>query len=605
MPDTGHTPPHSARYDDTYYSGEDGWAECAHVFLDGNRLAERFAALNEGAVFVVGELGYGTGLNVAAAMTAFAARGHGRGRLAVFTVEGHPLDRAAFAAHAASASARWPEAGAALTALSDAYPEPRDGFVQTRPAPDVTLTIGFGEAADVLARARCRADAWFLDGFSPARNPGMWTAEVLGAVARLSKPDATAATFTVAGAVRRGLAEAGFAVAKAPGFGRKREMLTATLERRPPARAASRDAAPDAPPGGPVAVMGAGIAGAATAWHLARLGQRVTVFDPGGPGAGASGNPGGLVTPRVEAADTPIARFYRDAYAYALGFYAEAAPSAFAWAGATVRMEAGRAGKVLASGLWAGSELEARPDGLFAPDAGVLRPADAVAALLGDAPVRDAGTMTREGDGWRVDGAAFASVVVAAPVLAASLDLGVPAPLSGHRGQIDVFGGRADGIVTGDGYVAPLGGGAMAGATYAPAPLDAVPAPDPADTAANAATAARLTGRSAGQAVASRAAVRAATPDRHPLAGPVPDIPAMRRSHAPLRHGAAPTAAPAHVPGLFVLTGLGSRGLVTAPLLGAHAAALIAGAPSPLPTDAADALHPARFFSRALRRKRA
>ena len=603
-----HEPPRSEGYGDTYYSAEDGWAESWHVFVAGNRLAKRFAALRTGEVFVVGELGFGTGLNVAAAMAAFAARGHARGHLAVFSVEGHPLSRDAFGAHAASAGARWPEAAAVLGALAAGYPERPRGTVTLRPAPDVSVIVSFGEVSSVLAGAQLRADAWFLDGFSPCVNPAMWSEAVLGAVARLSRPDATFATFTVAGAVRRAAGAAGFEFAKAPGFGRKREMLTGVLRERPAraVRALGGEAVLDAPPGGPIAVLGGGIAGASVAWHLWRLGIAADLHDPRGAASGASGNPGGLVTPRLEAADTVTARFYRDAYAYALGFYAEAAPDAFERTGGVVRTGPGRAAKVLATGLWGEDALAAHPDGVFAPDAGVLRPGDAVRAMIGDVPVGGADAFEAGPDGFVVAGGRYASVVIAAPTLAATLDWGVPGGvLTGRRGQIDLFAGAPEGLVSGDGYAAPLGDAVMAGATYADASLTDEASPNAADTAINAATAARLTGKVPGAPLGARAAVRAATPDRHPMAGPVPDVPALPRTHAPLRDGGAPLTEPECRRGLFVLTGLGSRGLVTASILGAHVAALVAGAPSPLTSEAADGLHPARFAVRALRRKQA
>src|SRR6185437_6842851 len=126
---------------------------------------------------------------------------------------------------------------------------------------------------------------------SRLRNPAMWRDEVLSLVAARSHPGAAAATFTVAGQVRRGLAAAGFEVARAPGFGRKRERLTA---RRP-------GAAPADSPARRVAIVGAGIAGAAAARAIRALGGEPMVFDAEGRGAGASGNPAALVTPRLDA----------------------------------------------------------------------------------------------------------------------------------------------------------------------------------------------------------------------------------------------------------------------------------------------------------------
>src|SRR6202008_2252732 len=151
------------------------------------------------------------------------------------------------------------------------------------------LDLAVMEVAEALAGWQGRADAWFLDGFSPALNPAMWRDQVLGLVAARSAPGARAATFTVAGQVRRGLAAAGFAVEKQPGYGRKRERLGARFP----------GAAADAPPARRGAVVGAGVAGASAARAVRALGGEALVFDAEGPGAGGSGNPCALVTPRL------------------------------------------------------------------------------------------------------------------------------------------------------------------------------------------------------------------------------------------------------------------------------------------------------------------
>ena len=547
----------SARFGDLYYSVEDGLAEATHVFVDGNDLRSRFASMQPGDVMTLAETGFGTGLNVAAAIAAFAERGHRRGRLDVWSCEGFPLGREAFTREAERSAARWPGIAAILRRLADAYPEPRPGQMRLRLGPDVTLTLAFAEAGAALAEADFAADAFLLDGFAPRTNPEMWREEVLGALAARGAPGATLATFTVSGAVRRGLEAAGFALARRGGFGRKREMLTGRLPGEPP-RHASR----------PTVVLGAGIAGASAAWHLAGSGREVLVLDPHGPAAGASGNPGGLVTPRLDAQGGPLARFYREAYAYGRLLYTELAPEAVRRVPARLLLPEKRARGVLATGLWSG-EVSLAEDGLDAQGALVVEPPKLVAALLANLAIE-----TR-----RAAPSDFpeADVIVASPTLAADLDLRVPV-LTGRRGQIDLFEGPAPaGTVTGHGYAAPLGGKLVAGATYAPARLDELPGPNPADSVENAATAARLLGRPSGEPVSARAAVRAATPDRHPIVG--------RLS-----------------PGLLVVSGLGSRGLLTAPLLGAQLAAETVGGVRALERSAAQSLAPLRFAERAARR---
>ena len=195
--------PVSIRFDDPYFSLSGGLEETRHVFLDGNDLPARF---RDG--FHIGELGFGTGLNFLAAVEAFRAAGC-PGRLRFTSFEAFPMD----AGDRQRALAHYP--GLPLDALGG--------------APDVELTIIEGDARETLPRWSGCADAWFLDGFSPAKNPELWGADLLGQVARHTVPGCTAATYTAAGFVRRGLEAAGFAVTRTPGFGRKRHMTRAVL----------------------------------------------------------------------------------------------------------------------------------------------------------------------------------------------------------------------------------------------------------------------------------------------------------------------------------------------------------------------------------------
>ncbi|WP_101068989.1 tRNA (5-methylaminomethyl-2-thiouridine)(34)-methyltransferase MnmD [Roseovarius salinarum] len=209
--------PVSRRFDDPYYSLEDGLAEARHVFLSGNGLPGRFRA-----GFHIAELGFGTGLNMLAALDLWRRAGPG-GTLHYTAFEMHPLG-----------VDEMRRALAAFPDLADVAAElaPHCGMGACEIAlDDVAFTLVEGDARATLPAWEGRADAWFLDGFAPARNPELWEPALLVQVARHTVPDGTAATYTAAGAVRRGLAEAGFAVTRAPGFGRKRHMTTARLER--------------------------------------------------------------------------------------------------------------------------------------------------------------------------------------------------------------------------------------------------------------------------------------------------------------------------------------------------------------------------------------
>ncbi|MGZ3378405.1 MAG: tRNA (5-methylaminomethyl-2-thiouridine)(34)-methyltransferase MnmD, partial [Phenylobacterium sp.] len=191
--------PRSRLYDDVYFSAEDGLAEARAVFLQGCRLPDAWAGRDR---FTVGELGFGTGLNVLALVDLWARTRPPGARLHVFSVEAHPLS----ADDARRALAHWPELSGLAARLTAQWPGQAKGphRVEFRDL-GVILDVAVGEAGEALAGWSGRADAWFLDGFAPARNPAMWSEAVLAGVARRSAPGARAATFTVAGSVRRGL----------------------------------------------------------------------------------------------------------------------------------------------------------------------------------------------------------------------------------------------------------------------------------------------------------------------------------------------------------------------------------------------------------------
>ena len=231
--------PKSRHYDDVYYSDRDGLAESRFTFLGGCGLPEAWAGKR---LFVIGETGFGTGLNFLAMVAAWRSTRQPGQRLHYVSVEAHPLG----ANDLERAHVRFPEIAAESRALRERYPArlPREGFRRLHLDADrVTLDLLIGEAGEALGELEARVDAWFLDGFAPARNPAMWRDEVLGELARLSCRGARLATFTAAGAVRRGLLAAGFQVEKSAGFGSKRERLVGrfrgTVTTRLPAWAAA------------------------------------------------------------------------------------------------------------------------------------------------------------------------------------------------------------------------------------------------------------------------------------------------------------------------------------------------------------------------------
>lgn len=212
--------PVSTRFEDPYYSLHDGLAETRHVFLTGNDLPARFC---DG--FHVAELGVGTGLNLLAVLTAWEEAGT-PGRLTYTGFEAFPMEGAEVAeALAPFLPALSPDGAKALFEAWDT-----NGF--TLQTDQITARMIVGDARETLPLWDNSADAWFLDGFAPARNPELWEEGLLQAVATHTKPGGSFATYTAAGAVRRGLDAAGFDVARVPGYGRKRHMSRGTLRAR-------------------------------------------------------------------------------------------------------------------------------------------------------------------------------------------------------------------------------------------------------------------------------------------------------------------------------------------------------------------------------------
>lgn len=207
--------PVSPRFSDPYFSVIDGMAETRHVFLSGNGLPGR-----AGPGFVIAELGFGTGLNLAVTARDLAAAGV-KGPVRFVSFEAFPMA----ADQMARALAAFPALAGQARPIVDAW---RAGQATFTVGP-VTAEVVIGDARDTLPAWAGRADAWYLDGFAPARNPEMWSDALMSAVAARSAPGATFATYTAAGSVRRALEQAGFAVERRPGFGRKRHMTAGRL----------------------------------------------------------------------------------------------------------------------------------------------------------------------------------------------------------------------------------------------------------------------------------------------------------------------------------------------------------------------------------------
>ncbi len=570
--------PRSGRFGDVYFSAENGLEESRAVFLEGCGLPDSWRGRRR---FTVGELGFGTGLNVTALLDLWRRTRPDEATLHIFSVEAFPMARG----DVERALARWPELAEIAALVTARLPPRTPGFHRVDlPEFAATLDLAYLEAADALALWQGHADAWFLDGFAPAANPQMWREDVLSLIAQRSASGARAATFTVAGEVRRGLAAQGFEVAKRPGFGRKRERLEAVLP-------GVREYAPVRT----VAIVGGGIAGASLARAFKALGCACTVIDRAE--ARASDVPAALVTPRFDAAGDTVARLFAQAFDRAVDAYRRETPDAILSEG-VLQLEhqardAARFDKIAAQALWPRESMTrvaqdvvshrtGEPVSRGALDLGdglAIDPARVIAAWLDGAQRIDAevGGVERNADGWTVKDASGA-VILNADIVCIAGGWGARAflpegLLTATRGQATRFETEAaPPAFAWGGYVVPLPGGVLVGATHDRG--DAASDARDEDDRRNLESLERVTpGLARSLADAPRqgwAAVRALTADRLPLAGAVGE-------------------------GFYVLGGLGSRGFTAAPLLAEHVAALAADAPSPLPFDLGTLVAPARF----------
>lgn len=662
-------PPYAPDYGDVYHPVGGAGQQARSVFLAGNGLPARWRSRPH---FVILETGFGLGNNFLATWAQWREDAQRCDRLIFMSVDKHPLRRADLAAVHGLPAEPPMQAGQAQAhaehelagRLWDAWPPLTPGWhtihldrlsKESGSEQSVTLQLGWGDVGDLLPGLQASVDAFFLDGFSPARNPAMWDSALLSRLDRLAAPEATAATWSSAGAVREALKQAHFEVKKRPGEGGKWATTVARHAPRflPPPTPGGLWPAPDRRD---AVVIGAGIAGCCAADALTREGWQVTLLDAAeGPAQGASGNPGGLFHAILHGEDSVHARAHR-------------AAALAAWRRVRPWIEGGRLpGQV--SGLlrldpkldassaqelverlpwlaelarWLSPEEAAKLSGLPLSTGGWLfehggwfSPVDACRLLLQEAQARTRGGLpllstrwrtqvhglARTEQGWQVKGAdgqvlASAGSVVLATAwqtdhLLASLPpeqaVSMP-PCSAVRGQVTLLNEPTSTVrprlpVAGQGYVLALDGDRLlCGATTRHDDMAAELRE--ADHAHNLAQARRLGALSAAGdpdgELGGRVGWRATTPDRLPLVGALPWHPDRFGERMPPRAEQVrmlPRERQAHG-GLYMLGGLGSRGLTWSALAGELLAHWVCGTPCPVELDLRDALDPARFLAR-------
>jgi tRNA 5-methylaminomethyl-2-thiouridine biosynthesis bifunctional protein len=663
--------PISKQYNDFYFSTDNGYHESQHTFIAGNQLQQRWLALNgdQSGNFVIAETGFGSGLNFLATIELWLKTAPKHWQLHYISSEKHPLTKADLA----TTLSLWPELKAYSQALISNYP-PLVAGIHCIPLFNgrVQLQLGLGDSrhifsqlsdtdfAGCIGRQRRAVDAWFLDGFSPAKNPEMWSNELFATLAELSQPGTTLATFTAASSVRKQLLQHGFVTAKRPGYGIKREMLTASVEAaycRWPAMTTKARApwylstAPSRPIR-QVTVIGAGIAGLQTAYSLANRGIDVTVLEARDEaGDVASGNPQGILYTRLSAGQGELSQFAMLSYIFATNQYkqlfhqaalhspemgqlcgtlqlacsekerlqAEKIAESFSHQHDLVQFQtAEQASKT--------TNIHCDHGGLFYPASGWLHPKSAVLALakhpritlVTNTRVR---SLVRDGEHWQLHcddkpSRKADAIVIATAEYIEQFEQTAKLPVLPIRGQITAFNSseasdKLRSVICHEGYLTPsVNNSHTIGASFNKDDSD-----NTLNTRDHNSNIAKLQqampsfskGINFQQPLTGRVGFRCTTPDYLPIVGPVADYPQSLQTLQPLAKNAKtrlPISADFY-PNLYVNIGHGSRGLTSTPLCGELIASYICHSPSPVGWQLSRALNPARFLVRAICRKEA
>ena len=602
--------PYSSRFDDIYFNGQQGLEESRYVFLQHNQLAERFQSLGDQQGFTVGETGFGTGLNFLACWQLWRQLAPASARLTYLAVEQYPLNPAELR----RSLKLWPELGALSEKLLAAYTlsyTGRESCFHAMDLEQVRLLLLIDDAHRGLQQLSAGehgsgdpldwqgVDAWFLDGFAPAKNPSLWHPRLIRTMAALSRDQATVATFTAAGEVRRNLASAGFTVNKTRGFGNKRHMLqgrfnareingTETYRKSPAQRPDLRQ--PGTTTHGAIAVIGAGLAGCYMARALVKRGYSVTLIDRGEQIAGeASGNAQGVVYARLSPHRQTLTEYNLHALLFAQQIYRAYWRDCSASDGGSCGVlqlsydsRTERNHHLLATQLKcadfvravtaaeasdiAGSPL--RYGGLFFPYCGWVAPVQLCEWLVADPAIQvlthtqvsglQPATVAPHATGWLLTGqrrdpaterigdwsARFDQVVIANANGARQLQPTEWLPTKPIRGQISYVSAEGQPglstVVCGEGYITPGGDREGLGHCYSVGASfnlhDHSTALNDGDHAANIRGIERYFNRlKLPPAQGGRVGFRCVSPDYLPLAGPVPDAAAFPSSYRDLK----------------------------------------------------------------------
>lgn len=659
--------PVADNFNDVYFSNDDGLSESDYVFYQQNNMPYRLQNHDQ-THFVIAETGFGTGLNFLNTWQQFknhlTNRQHPNRevhnleqqnvkRLHFISFEKYPIK----ATELKKALQVWPTLAPLTDQLLKKYPINLAGCHRLEfDNGQIILDLHFGDVQESIAAmsnpAQGLIDAWYLDGFAPSKNPEMWQQSLFNAMVNLSRTSATFATFTAAGFVRRGLAEAGFTVQKVKGHGNKREMLTGYLTQANDAHSTPAYFAHQPSALSNVAVIGGGIASSAVIYSLAKRGIGAQLFCQDSQLAmGASHNVQGAVYPHLQAKNSPHSELFAHSFLYAKRLYQQLTENGFhydhQWCGvlqhAVKQPLAERHQNIENKQLWPtelmhsvtpeqGDEIAGvctGYSGVYFPLGGWVNPPQLVNALFQQAQALtaiqshfncDIEALEKTSQGWLLKShgqlfGPFSDVIICAGEHSDRFAQTQSLPIVGVRGQVSHVQASAASrqlktVLCHKGYFTPayLDHHCM-GATFEKNSKSRAVTEQ--DNQTNREQLLNFYGQtefatSLGKVTAAKAAVRCSFIDHLPMAGEWAQQSDYIQAFANLRLGKRYQYQALQKPqqGLHLLTGFGARGLCSAPLCAEHLIAALNDEPLPLSERVSQAIHPARFIVRDLIRNK-
>jgi len=623
--------PVSSKFDDIYFSPEDGIGESEFVFLSGIGAPEIW---NNRNYFTIAETGFGTGLNFLLTMKKWLETNQS-GRLCFISSEAYPLS----IDDLKSALSSFPALKSFVDQLIAAWPPRETGFYQRTFAEGrVELLLMIGDAATSFAKLEAKVDAWYLDGFAPSKNPGMWSDALFEQIGYLSVPGARVATFTAAGFVKRALQSNGFTVTKSRGFGRKRERITAELteaspyKRKPNLKTLpdwARSPAPKRPK--KVTIIGAGIAGASLAYALRKRDVKVEIVSNGDRQA-ASHVPIAMLIPRISAGSGSLREFQVAAYSHAISHpvFSKHLSDNRALDYFPFNQEEHDKNQRLSLTInWGEEWFTQKGEILHLSTSGSINTGSLLKDLLDDTPIHnfDIQSIQQHGNEWHLLGANGKNehradhLVLANGINALSMAGFTPNDYSFSAGQVELVSSTVDvqdavqNYAFGEHLSAPVAMPnnkivrALGSSFEKMKSLDEYTATPNDDITKTMVADAELVltrftkyNQFPLTPLSSWRSIRTNTPDFMPYIGGVPDWDKCEKQYTLLKKDALTRnlGAPTYQKNLYILSGFGSKGYQYAPLAAEILAAQVTGETAPISTSLLKCIAPMRRLARSL-----